>query len=127
GLKANKFGVPAAEAIRLYERARDSAHLRVEGVACHIGSQITELAPFLQALDRLVELVADLGRRGIPVRTIDLGGGLGVPYQGETPPTPEAYGRAIVARLAGRGLRIVVEPGRAIVGNAGILLTRAHY
>jgi diaminopimelate decarboxylase len=127
GLKASKFGVPAAEALRLYERARDSAHLRVEGVACHIGSQITELAPFLQALDRLRDLVADLGRRGIPVRTLDLGGGLGVPYQGETPPTPEAYGRAIVERLAGSGLRLLVEPGRAIAGNAGILLTRVLY
>jgi diaminopimelate decarboxylase len=127
GLKANKFGVPAAEAIRLYERARDSAHLRVEGVACHIGSQITELEPFLQALDRLRDLVADLGRRGIAVRTLDLGGGLGVPYQGETPPTPEAYGKAIVERLAGSGLRILVEPGRAIAGNAGILLTRVLY
>ena len=127
GLKASKFGVPAAEALRLYERARDSAHLRVEGVACHIGSQITELPPFLEALDRLRDLVAELGRRNIAVRTLDLGGGLGIPYQGETPPTPEAYGRAIVERLGKSGLRILVEPGRAIAGNAGILLTRVLY
>ena len=127
GLKANKFGVPAAEALRLYERARDSAHLRVEGVACHIGSQITELPPFLEALDRLRDLVTELGRRNIAVRTLDLGGGLGIPYQGETPPTPEAYGRAIVERLGQSGLRILVEPGRAIAGNAGILLTRVLY
>ena len=127
GLKANKFGVPVKEALRLYEQARDAAHLRVEGVTCHIGSQITELDPFLEALDRLQELVAELGRRGIAVRTLDLGGGLGIPYQGETPPTPEAYGRAIVGRLADSGLRILIEPGRAIAGNAGILLTRVLY
>jgi diaminopimelate decarboxylase len=127
GLKANKFGVPAIEALRLYEHARDSAHLRVEGVACHIGSQITELAPFLEALDRMKELVAELRRRRIDVHSLDLGGGLGIPYQDETPPTPDAYGRAIVERLGNSGLRILLEPGRAIAGNAGILLTRVLY
>ncbi len=127
GLKSSKFGVPADDARQLYARAHASPHLRVEGIACHIGSQITELSPFLEALDELVSLVGALAEDGIAVSTIDLGGGLGVPYNDETPPTPELYGRAIAQRLAGTGLRVLLEPGRVIAGNAGVLLTRVLY
>ena len=97
------------------------------GVACHIGSQITELSPFLEAVRRLRELVAELTRRGIPIRYLDLGGGLGITYDQETPPHPRDYGQALIKELQGLGVTLILEPGRVIVGNAGILVTRVYY
>ena len=127
GLKENKFGIDIAEAPAVYRRAADLPNLAVEGVDCHIGSQLTSLAPFLDALDRVLELVHRLADDGIPLRHLDIGGGLGVRYRDETPPEPEAYAAAIDARLGDVNLEVLLEPGRAIVANAGVLLTRVEY
>ena len=127
GLRENKFGIPVDEAQRLYARARDLPHLQVRGVACHIGSQITSLEPFLDALDRVLALVDDLAHRGIIMSHLDLGGGLGIRYDRESPPSPAEYGRALKDRLGSRALEILLEPGRAIAANAGMLLTRVQY
>jgi diaminopimelate decarboxylase len=127
GLRETKFGIPVAEARRLYARAVRERSLRVEGVACHIGSQITTLGPFLDALRRVRALAEDLREAGIPVRHLDLGGGLGIPYragEGEDPPHPRAYGEALRRGLAGFEGEVHLEPGRVLVGNAGILVTR---
>ncbi|WP_458526658.1 diaminopimelate decarboxylase [Onishia taeanensis] len=130
GLKDNKFGIPVDDALAAYERAAALPHLRVVGVDCHIGSQLTELAPFLDALDRLLVLLGRLEERGIRVEHLDLGGGLGVPYQGERPPEPFAYASALLERLAshgGRSLTLLFEPGRSIAANAGVMLTRVEF
>ncbi len=127
GLKENKFGIPMAEAAALYRRAAASAHLEVRGIDCHIGSQLTANAPFLDALDRVLALADTLEAEGIPVQHLDLGGGLGVRYTDETPPEPATYARALLGRLGGRRHEILLEPGRAIAANAGILLTRVEY
>ncbi|WP_192035850.1 diaminopimelate decarboxylase [Halomonas sp. YLGW01] len=130
GLKDNKFGIPVDEALAAYERAAALPHLEVVGVDCHIGSQLTELAPFLDALDRLLVLLGRLEERGIRVEHLDLGGGLGVPYQGERPPEPFAYASALLERLAshgGRSLTLLFEPGRSIAANAGVMLTRVEF
>lgn len=127
GLEANKFGVPVADAAALYRRAATSRHLEVVGVDCHIGSQITELSPFVDALDRVLALVDELEEAGIPLRHLDVGGGLGIRYRAEQPPMPGEYAASILARLAARPLTLLLEPGRAIVGNAGVLLTRVEY
>ncbi len=130
GLKESKFGIPIADAAALYRRARELPGVRIEGVACHIGSQLTELAPFVEALDRVVRLIRALADAGIGLRHVDLGGGLGIRYDTEQPPEPAAYVQALLARLDAehcRGLRVLIEPGRAIVGNAGLLLTRVLY
>ena len=103
------------------------ANLRVTGIDCHIGSQLTDLAPFLAALERVLDLADRLAAEGIPIAHLDLGGGLGIRYTSEPPPEPAAYAQALLHRLKGRGLEIILEPGRAIVGNAGILLTRVEY
>ncbi len=124
GLRENKFGIDIHQAPRLYHEAAAMDGIRILGVACHIGSQILELSPFLEALDRVLALVDRLEADGIPLAHIDIGGGLGIRYRDERPPEPAAYARAVKARLAGRPLAIHVEPGRAIAGNAGILLTR---
>ena len=126
GLKENKFGVDIAEAERLYALAQTLPGLEVHGIACHIGSQLLELAPFLDALDRVLALIDKLGERGIKLRHIDVGGGLGVRYRDETPPEPAEWARALRPKLEGRGLMVMTEPGRAIAGNAGILLTRVE-
>ena len=127
GLKENKFGIDMAEAPRVYARAAQMEHLDVQGIDCHIGSQLTELSPFLDALDRVLALVDRLAEEGIHIRHLDLGGGLGIRYQGEEPPAPADYAAALRERLGERKLAIVLEPGRAIAGNAGILVTRVEY
>jgi diaminopimelate decarboxylase len=123
----SKFGVSMDEARRLYAIAAGDPALEVRGVACHIGSQITTLRPFLDAVSRLLVLVRDLGKAGIRLRHLDVGGGLGIPYDDEEPPHPEAYGRALRRALAGFDGQVLVEPGRLLVGNAGVLLTRVLY
>lgn len=127
GLRENKFGIDIHAADRVYERAAASPHLRVAGIDCHIGSQLTELAPFLDALARVLELADRLERFGIPIEHLDLGGGLGIRYTHESPPEPADYARALDDLLEGRHYEILLEPGRAIAGNAGILLTRVEY
>ncbi|WP_435606730.1 diaminopimelate decarboxylase [Pseudomonas knackmussii] len=127
GLKENKFGVDIDEAEAIYARAAELPNLEVKGVDCHIGSQLTQLEPFLDALDRLLALIDRLAARGIVIQHLDLGGGLGVRYRDETPPPASDYIRAIRERLGNRELTLVFEPGRYIVANAGLLLTRVEY
>ena len=127
GLKENKFGVPTRQAVEMYQHAAASDHLQVVGIDCHIGSQIVDQKPFAEALNRLLEMVDELASMGIELTHIDLGGGLGVSYDGTDPLDPEDYGRSIRAQLAGRGLHFLIEPGRYLVANAGVLLTRVEY
>ncbi len=127
GLKNNKFGVAYEQAVALYRRAADLPNLKVHGIDCHIGSQLTELSPFLDALDRVLVLVDQLEADGIHMRHLDIGGGIGIRYTDETPPDFAEYARAILQKLAGRSFKLVMEPGRALVGNAGALLTRVEY
>lgn len=127
GLKENKFGIDIAEAPRLYRRAAQMPGIEVHGVDCHIGSQLTSLSPFLDALERLLKLVDSLDSEGITIRHLDLGGGLGVTYRDETPPSVAEYIAAIKERLGQRELSLSFEPGRSIAANAGILLTRVLY
>lgn len=127
GLKENKFGIAIADAGAVYARAAELPNLRVVGVDCHIGSQLTSLPPFLDALDRLLALIDRLAARGIRIEHLDLGGGLGVRYKDETPPLAGDYIAAVRERIAGRNLALVFEPGRSIVANAGVLLTRVEY
>jgi diaminopimelate decarboxylase len=126
GMKENKFGVEIGEAERLYALAQSLPGVEIHGVACHIGSQLLELAPFLDALNRVLALIDRLAARGIRLRHIDVGGGLGVRYHDEQPPEPAEWARALRPKLEGRGLTVMTEPGRAIAGNAGILLTRVE-
>lgn len=127
GLKDNKFGIPIAEAEAVYRLAAELPGIRVVGVDCHIGSQLTKTAPFVDALDLVLALVDRLAALGIPLEHLDVGGGLGIRYRDETPPDPAEYAAALRQRLAGRSLQLVLEPGRVLVGNAGILLTRVEY
>lgn len=127
GLKENKFGIDIDQALKVYQRARALPNLRISGVDCHIGSQLTDTGPFLDALDRLMSLVARLKATGIEVDHLDLGGGLGIRYTDEQPPQPAEYARAIAERLGEVPYEIFIEPGRAIAGNAGVLLTRVEY
>lgn len=127
GLSESKFGIEIEAARRLYAWAKDQPSLDVHGLDCHIGSQITELEPFLEAFERIRALVLDLRAAGIPIRHLDLGGGLGIPYRDETPPHPRDYTAALAAAAADLDCTLVFEPGRVLVGNAGILLTRVEY
>lgn len=127
GLKENKFGIGIDEALEVYRRAAALPNLEVVGVDCHIGSQLTSLPPFLDALDRLLLLIDRLAEDGVQIRHLDLGGGLGVRYRDEQPPLASDYIQAVRERLAGRNLALVFEPGRSIVANAGVLLTRVEY
>ena len=127
GLKENKFGIDIDNAEAVYARAAELPNLEVVGVDCHIGSQLTSLPPFLDALDRLLALTERLAARGIQIRHLDLGGGLGVRYRDEQPPLAGDYIQAVRQRIEGRGLALVFEPGRSIVANAGVLLTRVEY
>jgi len=127
GLRENKFGLGVAEALPLYRRAAALPHIDVQGLDCHIGSQLTELSPFIDALRRLLLLVDELAAEGIAIRHLDLGGGLGVRYRDEEPPTVADYIAAIRAELGTRQLPLVFEPGRSICANAGLLLTRVEY
>ena len=127
GLKENKFGIAIADAEEVYIRAAQLPNLEVVGVDCHIGSQLTTLEPFLDALDRLLDLIDRLGDCGIHLRHLDLGGGVGVRYRDEEPPLAGDYIKAIRERVGDRDLALVFEPGRYIVANAGVLLTRVEY
>jgi diaminopimelate decarboxylase len=127
GLKDNKFGIAFEEARRVYGVAAKLPGLHVIGIDCHIGSQLTEITPFVDALDRLLALVDALAQDGIVLEHIDLGGGLGIRYTDETPPDVADYARAILVKLAGRKLKVVLEPGRSLIGNAGLLLTKVEY
>lgn len=127
GLRENKFGVSIAEARRLYALAAKDPDLEVRGVACHIGSQITSVRPFLDAIARVLRLVKDLAGQGLRLGHVDVGGGLGITYQDEEPPHPDEYGRAIKKALARFDGQVMLEPGRVLVGNAGVLLTRVLY
>ena len=126
GLKENKFGIDIARAPEVYRRAASLPNIDVCGVDCHIGSQLTDDQPFLDALDRLLVLIDTLAADGIRIRHLDLGGGLGVTYRDEQPPAPGAYLQRVRERLAGRDLALMFEPGRSIVANAGVLLTRVN-
>ncbi|MBU0593305.1 MAG: diaminopimelate decarboxylase [Gammaproteobacteria bacterium] len=127
GLKGNKFGVAYQEAPRLYRLASTLPHISIQGIDCHIGSQITEVTPFADALDKVLDLVDRLQQDGITLHHLDLGGGVGIRYQDETPPLPEEYAKTLLGRLGARQHKIIIEPGRALVGNAGLLLTRVEY
>ncbi len=127
GLRDNKFGVPMDDAFALYQRAAALPHLRITGIDCHIGSQLTRIDPYLDALERVLALADRLAAAGIVLTHLDIGGGLGVRYRDETPPTPQALLEAVRARLGTRPLSLLVEPGRSIVANAGVLLTRVVY
>jgi diaminopimelate decarboxylase len=127
GLKNNKFGVAFEDALDLYQQAAQMPNIAVHGVDCHIGSQITELSPFLDALDKVLGLVDALTERNINIQNIDVGGGVGITYNDETPPEFATYTAAIMQKLAGRGVKVLFEPGRALVGNAGVLLTKVEY
>jgi len=127
GLKNNKFGVAFDEAIAVYQLAASMPNIAVHGVDCHIGSQITELAPFIEALDLILGLVDALEIKGIKISHIDVGGGIGITYSDETPPEFATYAKAILAKLTDRNVKLLFEPGRALVGNAGVLLTKVEY
>jgi len=127
GLKETKFGVSPEEALRLYANAATDPALVVKGVAMHIGSQITDVDPFLDAIAKLRALVKELAKQGIRIGHLDVGGGLGIPYDAEEPPHPDAYGAAVKKALRGFDGQLVLEPGRVLVGNAGVLVTRVLY
>ena len=127
GMAGNKFGIPHGRALEAYRHAARLANLRVEGIGCHIGSQILETGPMDEALERVLDLVAALGREGLELAHLDLGGGFGIRYKDEVAPDIRAYCGRLASRLAGRGYQVLLEPGRAIVGNAGALLTRVEY
>lgn len=127
GLKENKFGVAYDDALAVYRRARDLQHLRIEGVDCHIGSQLTEVTPFVAALERVLALVDALAADGIAVHHLDLGGGLGIRYRDETPPPVAEYANAVLKTLGRRTQKLLFEPGRLLTGNAGVLLSEVLY
>jgi diaminopimelate decarboxylase len=127
GLKENKFGIAYDQALAEYRRAASMPNVEVVGMDCHIGSQLTDSRPFLDALDRILALVETLKAEDISLRHLDLGGGLGIHYKDETPPQPEEYIKALLERLDGEPYEIMLEPGRAIAGNAGILVTQVEY
>jgi len=127
GLKENKFGIDIEQALTEYRRAAAMPHINVIGIDCHIGSQLTETRPFLDALDKILDLVSILKADGIHLHHLDLGGGLGIRYHDEQPPEPAEYIKAVLERLGDTDFEILLEPGRAIVGNAGILVTQVEY
>jgi diaminopimelate decarboxylase len=127
GLKNNKFGVAYEDALDIYLQAAAMPNIAIHGVDCHIGSQITELSPFLDAFDRVLALVDALKKNNIHIKHIDLGGGIGICYSDETPPDFSAYAKAMLDKLGKRAVKLVFEPGRALVGNAGVLLTKVEY
>ncbi|MFZ9151200.1 MAG: diaminopimelate decarboxylase [Burkholderiales bacterium] len=127
GLKDNKFGVAYDDALTVYRRARELPHLRIEGVDCHIGSQLTEVSPFVAALERVLALVDALAADGIAVHHIDLGGGLGIRYRNETPPPVAEYAESVLKTLGSRTQKLLFEPGRLLTGNAGVLLSEVLF
>jgi len=127
GLKENKFGIDIESAIEEYQRAAKMDNIQIVGIDCHIGSQLTETRPFLDALDRVLKIIETLKSEGIVLQHLDLGGGLGICYDQEKPPEPAEYVAAILQRLGDNDLEILLEPGRAIAGNAGVLVTKVEY
>ena len=127
GLKQNKFGVAYTEALALYRKAQGLPHLRITGMDCHIGSQLTETSPFIAAAEKILALADALAKERIHLEHLDLGGGLGIPYNDETPPAIADYVAALLAALRDRNEKLILEPGRVLVGNAGVLLTRVEY
>ena len=128
GLKANKFGIAHTKAVETYLYANSLSHLEIKGMDCHIGSQLTDTAPFVDALERLLGLVDELAEQGITIEHLDVGGGLGVTYANETPPQPAEYASAIAQKMQGREhMKLIMEPGRAIAANAGVLLTKVEF
>ena len=127
GLKENKFGIAIDDAPRIYQLAANLDSLDIRGIDCHIGSQLTSITPFVDALERVLALLETLKADGITIQHIDVGGGLGIRYQDETPPLPDAYASAIKTALTGQPYTIIMEPGRAIAGNAGILVTKVEH
>jgi diaminopimelate decarboxylase len=127
GLKENKFGISVEGSLQAYRHAATLKNIDIKGVSCHIGSQITKILPFIDALDRLKSIVRTLRAEGIDIRYLDLGGGLGIPYNQEKPPLPAEYARAIIDAAGDLGCTFVFEPGRVLVGNAGILVTKVLY
>ena len=127
GLKENKFGIDINLASQVYQRAAQMSHIKVVGVDCHIGSQLVDIAPFVAALERLLVLVDQLAELDIPLQHIDIGGGLGVRYDDEQPPSPHSYMAAVLPLLEGRSETLVLEPGRSITANAGVMLTQVQY
>ena len=127
GLKENKFGIPAEQALAMYERAAILPAVEPVGIDCHIGSQLTNVAPYLDAIDRLLPIVERLREQGIVLRHFDIGGGLGVRYGAEAPPQPDELMRSVAQRFRGSGLEVIIEPGRSIAANAGVFVTRVEY
>lgn len=128
GLKANKFGIASDRAIEVYQLAASLPNLKIVGMDCHIGSQLTQLSPFVDALERLLALIDQLADKGINIKHLDVGGGLGVRYKDENPPHPDAYAQAMAETMKGRDdLKLILEPGRAISGNAGVLITKVEF
>lgn len=127
GLKENKFGIAIEDARAVYRSAREMSHLDIVGVDCHIGSQLTSVSPFVDALKRVLALIDELKADGTVIQHLDIGGGLGIHYRDETPPTPAEYAAQLKPLLAERDLEVLLEPGRAIAGNAGILLTKVEF
>jgi diaminopimelate decarboxylase len=127
GLKKNKFGIDRQTAIEGYSSARRLKHIKVVGIDCHIGSQITDVKPFIEALENLKGLIDEIQKMGLKIKFLDMGGGLGITYANESPPHPKDYAKAIVASLKSTRLKLILEPGRVIVGNAGILVTKVLF
>jgi len=127
GLKENKFGIASEEAVAVYQRAQQLPGIRIEGIDCHIGSQLTSTQPFVDAIDKLLEMVDALAELGIKISHFDMGGGLGVTYDDEAPPQPDELIAAVRSRFADRDMDLLLEPGRSIAANAGVFLTRVEY
>jgi diaminopimelate decarboxylase len=127
GLKKNKFGINIQRSIEEYQLASTLPNVEVIGVSCHIGSQLTDMSPFVDAVQRIKELVQKLRAGGIPIRYVDLGGGLGITYHQEEPPHPREYAQSLLGEISGINCTLILEPGRVIVGNAGILVTRVLF
>lgn len=127
GLTENKFGVTVEQAIQLYQQANTMPNIEIIGIDCHIGSQLTTLQPFLDALDKVIAVVDQLQQLGITIHHLNLGGGLGVTYNDEQPPLPSDYAKALFEKLNGKPFKLILEPGRAIAANAGILITQVEY
>jgi diaminopimelate decarboxylase len=127
GLKQNKFGVAYADSVSLYRKAAAMSHLRVTGMDCHIGSQLTEIGPFIAAAEKVLALADQLAAADIRLDHLDFGGGLGIRYNDETPPSIADYAEVLLQALHGRSEKLVIEPGRVLVGNAGLLLTSVEY
>ncbi|MCW5206921.1 diaminopimelate decarboxylase [Desulfobulbus sp. F5] len=127
GLAKNKFGIPVPEALQEYVRAKAMSNIEIVGVSCHIGSQLTQIEPFIEALRKVKAFIVRLEQEGIQLKYIDMGGGIGIPYDDEQPPHPVDYAAAVRAELAGTDITLILEPGRVLVGNAGILVTEVQY